>query len=412
MNFQPPSRSAWSIPEEVTYLNHGSFGPAPRIVQEVREDWSRRLERQPMDFYLRQMEPALDKAMESLGKFVGADPRDMAFVDNATVAMNVVAENIVLKAGDEVLLNDHEYGAVFRIWRHRCDRVGARVVTARLGPFRNDDVMEFGESAGQSRTGYLSTDADVVDPIINEITDKTRLIVVSHITSPSAVIFPVSEICRKAGKRGVPVCIDGPHAIAMRDVNLREIGCDFYCASLHKWLSAPCGSGFLYVKRNRQRDLQPHMTSWGRSLSGRQERWQDHLNWLGTRDPAPFLSVPAAIEFLEQSGLDNFRSWTHDLACYARQKLEDHFGQSAWVPDSPDWYGSMIAVPIPASERKKSKPNAMHPLQQELRDRFRIEVPIPECCGQSFLRVSCHLYNNRDEIDFLIDSLKQIRGSQ
>ena len=401
MDFTPPPRSTWSIQEGVTYLNHGSFGPAPIVVQENREEWSRKLERNPMDFFLRVMEPALDVAMASLSKFVGSDPRDMVFVDNATVAMNVVAENIELKAGDEVLLNDHEYGAVFRIWRHQCDQVGARVVSAKLGNFSEQEDPT-------SDSGQVNVTRRVVDLIFSAVTEKTKLIVVSHITSPSAIIFPVAEICRVARERGIPVCIDGPHAIAMQDVNLKKIDCDFYCASLHKWLSAPFGSGFLYVKRKYQQRLKPHMTSWGRSLGGRDERWQDHINWLGTRDPAPFLAVPSAIKFLEAVGLESFRSWTHELVRYARQKLEHQFDTKAWVPDSPDWYGSMIAVPLPASDLKKAKPNAMHPLQQQLWERYQIEIPISECCGQSFIRVSCHLYNTRDEIDRLIDSLSKL----
>lgn len=353
-----------------------------------------------MDFFLREMEPALDKAIASLSKFVGADPRDMVFVDNATVAMNIVAENIELKAGDEVLLNDHEYGAVFRIWRQKCEKVGARVVSARLGNFSDTEI-----STGA--TGQADLTKTVVESIFSAVTEKTKIIIVSHITSPSAIIFPVAEICREARHRGIPVCIDGPHAIAMRDVNLKVIDCDYYCASLHKWLSAPFGSGFLYVKRKYQQQLKPHMTSWGRSLAGRDERWQDHINWLGTRDPAPFLAVPEAIKFLEEVGLDDFRNWTHQLAQYARQKLELLLQTNAWVPDSQDWYGSMIAVPLPASDTKKTKPNAMHPLQQQLWERFQIEIPISECCGQSFIRVSCHLYNTRDEIDRLIEALSQ-----
>ena len=355
-----------------------------------------------MDFYLREMEPALDQAMAVLSKFVGADPRDMVFVDNATVAMNVVAENIELKAGEEVLLNDHEYGAVFRIWRQKCEQVGARVVSARLGNFSDQETPT-------SHAGPIDMTRRVVDSIFSAVTEKTRLIVVSHITSPSAIIFPVAEICREARDRGIPVCIDGPHAIAMRDVNLKKLDCDFYCASLHKWLSAPFGSGFLYVKRQYQQRLKPHMTSWGRSLGGRDERWQDHINWLGTRDPAPFLAVPAAIKFLENVGLGGFRNWTHQLAQYARQKLEQQFDTKAWVPDSQDWYGSMIAIPLPASDLKKSKPNSMHPLQQQLWEQFRIEIPISECCGQSFIRVSCHLYNTKDEIDRLIEALSKSR---
>lgn len=403
-----PSRSDWSIPDGVTYLNHGSFGPAPKVVQDERAEWTRRLESQPMDFYLRQVEPALDQSMDCLAKFVGADSRDMVFVDNATVAMNIVAENIGLKAGDEVLLNDHEYGAVFRIWRRKCEQVGATVVSARLGRLPDGPGDDISANSPMPPCNRFETADDIIKPIFSAVTDRTRLIVVSHITSPTAIIFPVKEICRQARERGIPVCIDGPHAIAMQSVNLREIDCDFYCASLHKWLSAPCGSGFLYVKRKWQQTLQPHMTSWGRSLSGRSERWQDSLNWLGTRDPAPFLSVPVAIQFLDQAGLEGFRKVTHHLAQIAREKLEHQFGQAALIPDSPEWYGSMIAVPLPANGYKKPKPNSMHPIQQQLWERFKIEAPIMDCGGQYLLRVSCHLYTTSDDIDYLLESLNKI----
>ncbi|HEY0982499.1 aminotransferase class V-fold PLP-dependent enzyme [Schlesneria sp.] len=409
MNYVPPPRSEWSIPEDITYLNHGSFGPSPRVVQECREDWSRRLERQPMDFYLTQMEPALDEAMSVLARFVGADARDMVFVDNATVGMNVVAASLPLQAGDEVLLNDHEYGAVFRIWRQRCQQTGARVVTAKLG------LGSIPETTAEIASGqqYGSDPAAaVVKSIFDAVTPRTRLIVVSHVTSPSAIVLPVAEICRKARARGIPVCVDGPHAIAMRDVNLGELDCDYYCASLHKWLCAPFGSGFLYVKRQHQRSLTSPVTSWGRSLGGRPERWQDQLNWLGTRDPAPNLAVPAAIRFMEQAGLEQFRLWTHQLAASARQKMESRWGQTAWIPDSIQWYASMIAIPLKNDGWKKPKPNAMHPLQQRLRERYRIEIPVTNCCDQSFLRVSCHLYNTNDDIDRLIDAVEECQGHE
>ena len=360
-----------------------------------------------MDFYLKQLDPALDEAMSKVAKFIDANPRDLVFVDNATVAMNVVAETIDLKAGDEVLLSDHEYGAVFRIWRRKCDQVGARLVTVRIGPSPAEEAVP--KESSPVPSGKLSAPEDVLEPTFKAVTTRTKLIVVSHITSPTAIILPVAEICRRAKIQGIPVCIDGPHAIAMLKVNLKEIDCDYYCASLHKWLSAPFGSGFLYVKREHQQELHPHLTSWGRSLGGFPERWQDQFNWLGTRDPAPFLATPAAIQFLEQTGLDVFRNWTHQMAQSARRKLEDLLGTTAWAPDSLDWYGSMVAVPLPASEYKKPKPNSMHPLQRVLREQFRIEVPITECRGQSFLRVSCHLYNTIAEIDYLLDSIKTAR---
>jgi len=388
------SRKDWSFPDGVTYLNHGSFGPSPRVVAEAREVWSQRLNANPMDFFLRQFDGALDHAAGRLGQWIGAESRDLVFVDNATVAMNVVAESLDLGPGDEVLLNDHEYGAVFRIWRAVCERVGAKIVSPTLGHGTGDDEPR-----------RFTQVAEITEPILNAITPRTKLIVISHITSPTAIIFPVQEVCRAARQRGIPTCIDGPHAMAMLDVNLRGVDCDFYCASLHKWLSAPFGSGFLYVRRNWQAKLKPHLTSWGRSLGGQGPRWQDHLNWLGTRDPAPFLAVPAAIDFLEQVGLPAFRQQTHELARYARSRLEPILGQTATIPDSSDWYGSMIAIPLPPDSSKKGRPNAIHPLQQALWDQHQIEVLVTECHGHRYLRVSCHLYNTTAEIDALSDAV-------
>lgn len=387
-------RSDWSIPDDVIYLNHGSFGPSPRVVQQVREEWSRRLNANPMDFFLRQFDGALNDAAARLGRFIGADLRDLVFVDNATVAMNVVAESLPLAPGDEIVLNDHEYGAVFRIWRTVCQRTGAVLVSPTLGQGDNQQPCRF-----------KSAD-DISQPMVAAITPRTKLVVISHITSPTAITFPVEDICHEARQRGIPVCIDGPHAIALCDLNLRKIDCDFYCASLHKWLSAPFGSGFLYVRRSRQGSLKPHLTSWGRSLGGCGPRWQDELNWLGTRDPAPFLAVPAAIDFLEHVGLDRFRRQTHELARYARQQLEPILGQAATIPDSPEWFGSMIAIPLPPDASRKARPNSIHPLQQALWDQHRIEVLVTECHGHRYLRVSCHLYNTQAEIERLCDAVK------
>jgi len=382
-------RRDWDFPNDITYLNHGSFGPSPRVVAEERARWSRQLNANPMDFYLRKFDDALTGAAHGLGQFVGADPRDLVFVDNATLAMNVVAQTIDLKPGDEVLLNDHEYGAVFRIWRAVCERTGARIVCPSLG------------TATEDRPARFETPADILEPIQQAVTPRTRLIVVSHITSPTAITFPVAEVCRLGRTRQIPVCVDGPHAIALLPLNLRDLDCDFYCASLHKWLSAPFGAGFLAVRRDWQGRVKCPLTSWGRSLGGRGPRWQDSLNWLGTRDPAPFLSVPAAIRFLEQFGLDAFRQQTHELARYCRAQLQRVLGQAATVPDAPEWYTAMTAIPLPPDSARKAQPNSIHPLQQALWDEERIETLVTECHGHRYLRISCHLYNTREDIDRL-----------
>lgn len=387
----PISRAAWSLPDDVTYLNHGSFGPTPRIVQSARDAWSARLAAQPMDFFLRQMEPALDEAAARLATFLDADLRDLVFTDNATTAMNTVAATVPLAAGDEVLLNNHEYGAVRRIWQRACDAQGAKLVTAQIPvPIHSVD--------------------DVLDALFAAVTPRTQLIVVSHVTSPTAIVFPVEPICERARTLGIPVCIDGPHAIAMREVHLKKIGAAFYCASLHKWLSAPLGTGFLYVDRRWQSKLTSPVLSWGRSLSGRPGRWQDEWNWQGTRDPAGFLAVPAAIEFLESAGLATFREHGHALAHEARQRIETLCGTTALVPDDPAWYGTMITVPLPPGPSLRSSPNSWDPWTKTLWDDHRIEIPVVDWQGRRHIRVSCHLYNDRRDLDRLLAALEQLVG--
>jgi len=403
-----PWRSEWSLRPGVTYLNHGSFGPAPKSVIAARENWSALLQSEPMDFLVRQLEGALDATRGRLAKFVNSRAEHIAFVDNATVGMNVVARSVTLGLGDEVLATDHEYGAVQRIWRRRCKESGATFVIGKLPQ-------------------PLETSAQVVEALQNAITPRTKLLVVSHVTSPTAVILPVREICARAREQGVPVCIDGPHAPAAVPIDLEGLGCDYYTASCHKWLSAPFGSGFLYVHPRRQPELAPSIVSWGRSLSGRPGNWKDEFNWTGTRDPAPWLAIADAIRFFEDlkapgqgssagsdastaSGLEGiklFREYSHQLAKYARDEIVQLTGLQPFLPDSRDWYGSMIALPLPASISPVTD-GQMHPLQQALWEKHQIEVPIVTWRGSCYVRVSCHLYNDRSDIDRLKAALREL----
>lgn len=397
----PDWQQAFDLRAGVTYLNHGSFGPPARVTAAAREHWSRRLASDPMDFFLREMEEQLDHAREELGRFVGTAGRNLAFVDNATFAMNGIAQGFPLQAGDVVLANDHEYGAVLRIWRERCRQVGAELQVASLPP-------------------RFDAPAEVVDALLAAVTPRTRLLVVSHITSPTAVILPVAAICRRFKERGIAVCIDGPHAPAAVPVAIDKLGCDFYCASLHKWLAAPLGSGFLYAHPRWQAKLQPPVVSWGNSLSGRSSSWLDPFNWLGTRDPAGFLAVPTAIGFLQglvappsadwtgpASGLAVFTHYSHALARYARARLVELTGCEPLVADSPDWYGTMIACPLPATVPEPESPHA-HQWQHELWRRHRIEVPIVNWHGRRSIRVSAHLYNTASQVDLLVEAVTEL----
>jgi len=388
-------RAEWAIDPATTYLNHGSFAPTPRCVQEALARWTAELGTNPMDFYLRRLEPELDRAASELASFLSVNRECLAFVDNATTGMNIVATALKLQPDDEVLLNDHEYGAVFRVWRRAAQTTGARVVTADL-PDSLDDPNE------------------VIEAILNRVTARTRLIVVSHVTSATAVILPVEELCRRAHERGVRVCIDGPHAIAMVPLRLSQLDCDFYTASCHKWLSGPLGSGFLYVAPRCQKELQPVVVSWGGSVGGRQPSWKDEFNWIGTRNPAPSLAVPTAIKFLSQpaklpaehcrTALDEFRQHARTLTRYAAARIAALTGLPPFIEDLDRWCGSMVSLPLPL-DGDPPKPSQRDALQDALWERQRIEIPIVHWSSRRFVRVSAHLYTAPSDIDRLIEAL-------
>lgn len=332
-----------------------------------------------MDFFVREYEPAWHAARESLAQFVQCDPADLVFVENATAGMNVVASSFRLQPNDEVLLTDHEYGAVLRIWQRACEEAGATAPKIVALPSTLSDVQE------------------VVDAIVQAITLRTRLLVVSHITSPTAVILPVDEIMRAAQQRGVAVCIDGPHALLQTEVDLGRLRPDFYTASCHKWLCAPLGSGFLYVDPRHQATIRPPQLSWGRVFPEDKTAWSDEFVWSGTRDSSAYLTVPAAIDFFAPLGQLAFQRGTHRLAQYARRHLVELTRLEPIIPDDPAWYGSMAHVPLSPGDRRK--------LQDALWHEHGIETPIVEWNGRRFIRVSCHLYNTHEQIDRLVRAL-------
>ena len=265
-------REQWSLDPNVSYLNHGSFGPPPRAVLAAQMNGWRRLSANPMDFYVRQLGGHLRQARERLARLIGTSGENLVFVENASTGMNAVADSFALQPGDEVLTTDHDYGAVHRIWRRTCERAGAKFIV-------------------QPVPVPITSAEQVVTAIMAGATERTKLLVFSHVTSPTAIVFPAAEICKAARSRGLPVCIDGPHALAMRPLEIDELDCDFYATSCHKWLSAPFGSGFLYVHPRRQAELRPSVLSWGRPLHGESASWRDEFNWVGTRDPSAFLAA-------------------------------------------------------------------------------------------------------------------------
>jgi isopenicillin-N epimerase len=287
---------------------------------------------------------------------------------------------------------------VLRIWDRACRETGAALKIVELP------------------LSFTSAD-ETVAAIFVAATERTRLLIASHITSPTAVTLPIERICSEARSRGIATAIDGPHALAQLPLAIDALDCDFYAASCHKWLSAPFGSGFLYVASQRQRFVRPPDLSWGRIQPTPIKRWSDEFVWTGTRDPSAYLTVSAAIEFLEHIGVDKFRARTHWLARYARRRLVELTGLEPIVPDDEAWYGTMAHVPLPPMRKSPAEDAAArsaipHPvanvLQNALWRDFGIEVPIVEFRGRRYVRVSCHLYNDTRQIDRLVEGLGEL----
>ena len=382
----------WPVAPGVAYLNHGSFGVTPAPVLAELDRINREIAAQPMDYFVRRLEDELDAATEVLARFVGCDAGGVVPVANSTTGMNAVARSLDFEPGDEVLLTSHEYGAVRNAWAAACEPAGARVTTAEMRSPLDDPVA-------------------VAADVVGAITGRTRAVVVSHVTSKTAAVLPVKLICDGARERGVPVAVDGPHAVAALPLEragegVRDLGCDWYAAGCHKWLSAPFGAGFLWVAPGRRADFPPLVTSWRASVSGRAASWRDDFRWPGTPNHAPFLAIPAAIRFLEAHGLQQFRDEAAALAREAVRRIEAITGLP---PVSPDFGLPMAAaaLPDPPGGPRPVDHGDVDPLQAALRDRHAVEAPVIVVNGQRRLRASGHLYVKGEHVDWLVNGVTE-----
>jgi len=375
-------RSLFLLRPGVVFLNHGSFGACPRPVFEAYQSWQLELERQPVEFLGRRVQDLLGEARAALGKFVGVRPDDLVYVPNATIGLNTVARSLPLAAGDQVLTTDHEYGAMERTWQFICRRRGAQLVRQPLHlPLTDPD--------------------QVVKSIWAGVTPSTRVLFLSHITSPTAVLLPIVPLIRRAREAGILTVIDGAHAPGQISLDLESLGADFYVGHCHKWMMAPKGAAFLYARREVQPLLEPLVVSWGwESEQPGPSSLVDHHEWQGTRDIAAFLSVPAAIDFMQRHDWAQVRQRCHHLLLYARQSIAALTGLPPITPDGSAWFVQMSVLPLPPCDAAT--------LKQRLYDEFSIEVPVYSWNNRVFLRISVQGYNQRGDIDALVEALRQL----
>jgi isopenicillin-N epimerase len=387
-----PFRPFWGLDPEVSYLNHGAFGACPTLVLEHQAQLRARLEAGPVRFMHRDLEPLLDKAREQLAAFLGADAEDLCFVSNATTGVNTVLRSLRFAPGDELLTIDHEYNASRNALQFVADRLGAKVVVAPLP--------------------WPVTSADaVVEAVLARVTPRTRLLLIDHVTSPTALVLPVERLVAQLRERGVETLVDGAHAPGMLPLSLRTLGAGYYTGNLHKWVCAPKGAAFLHVRRDLQPGIRPLTISHGYN-STRQDRSQFRLDFdfTGTDDYTPFLCVPKALSLLGGLMPGGWASVMEDnraKALVARAELGARLGVQPLCPD--EMVGSMAAVALPdAAPYEAQGPLFLDPLQDRLFTEHRIEVPVVSWPRRPrrHLRISAQLYNTPSEYTRLADALE------
>jgi isopenicillin-N epimerase len=388
-------KNYWPLDPKIVFLNHGSFGSCPFPVLEFQRALRDRLERQPVQFLVRDLEPLLDQARAALAEFIGARPDNLVFVPNATTGVNTVLRSLTFAPGDELLVTDHEYNACRNALEFVASRAGAKVVVAQVPfPF---------ESTGQ-----------IEEAIMGRVTSRTRLALIDHVTSQTGVILPVERLVQQLAARGVDTLVDGAHGPGMVPLRLEELGAAYYTGNCHKWLCAPKTAGFLHVRSDRQSLIHPLSISHGYT-SPRKDRslFLIEFAWTGTLDPSACLSVPAALRFMEglaPGGWSEIMARNHALAAVGRKLLCQTLETAPPCPE--ECIGSMASVPLPDAREgeRASPPLYIDPLQDQLLTRYGIEVPVIPWPGfpKRLLRISAQLYNSEAQWQLLCEALREL----
>jgi len=379
--FGLPLRRRFLLERGTAFLNHGSFGTAPRSVLAAADRWRQRMERNP-DRFLRYVLPrALRAAAGRLAGFLLAEERDVAFVENATSGMNAVLRSLRFGPGDEILATSHGYNAVRQAIREVCRRTGAKLVEAQI------DLPVDGA-------------AELELPIARRMNRRTKLVVLDHISSPTGLVFPVKRLAALAHARGARVLVDGAHAPGQLGLDVPALGADWYAGNCHKWLFAPRGCGFLWARRAAQAGIHPPVISHGYGKGFAAE-----FDWTGTRDFSAWLSVPEGIDFLEELGAARVRAHNHRQVADAARRIAAAWGTPLDGP--PGLHGSMMAIRLPDRLQRADPAQLMI---QWFR-RHRVVVPVMPVGGALWARISAQVYNVPEDYGRLLRATEAVGSS-
>jgi isopenicillin-N epimerase len=370
---------------EIIFLNHGSFGATPKPVMETYHDWQQRLEGNPVKFLDRDIKFYFKNAREALGRYFNADPDHLVYIPNVTYAVNVIASSLRLGPKDEILATDHEYGACNKTWLYHCHQSGSKYIQQPI-PLP------------------IGSQEDILECVWSGVTSQTKLIFLSHITSPTALTFPVKAICKRARENGILTMVDGAHAPGHIPVDLMDINPDFYSGNCHKWLMAPKGSAFFYAHPDVQHLIKPLVISWGWHADQyftTGSTFLDNLQWLGTKDPSAYFSVPAAIEFQKENDWRNVQKHCYALARQAIDRINKLTGALSPYPEAERFQQQMASALLPKNVDSRS-------FQARLYNEYHIEIPCLDWGDQKLIRISVQGYNNQEDIDVFLDAMEDI----
>lgn len=375
-------KSQFLLNPEITFLNHGSFGACPKPIFEEYQRFQLELETEPVEFIQKKVVGYLKIAKESLAKFVGCETQDFFFTPNPTVAVNTVMRSLNLQEGDEILTTNHEYGAMDRTFHFFCKKWGAKYIRQEISlpVISKEQILE------EFWKGYTS---------------KTKIIFLNQISSCTALIFPVKEICDKARELGLITIIDGAHVPGQIDLNITELNPDFYTGTLHKWMLAPKGSSFLYVKKSFQEQIEPLVVGWGyESVSPGESKFLDYHEYQGTREISAFLCTPKVIEFLEKNNWKTKAKESRKIVFDNYQRFCNLLNTNPICPITEEFLGQMASIPI-----NTEKPTDLKDL---LYDKYKIQIPVMPLNGNFYLRYSINAYNSEEDLDILYSALQDI----
>ena len=375
-------KSQFFLDPEITFLNHGSFGACPKPIFEEYQCFQLELESDPVHFFQKKQSGYLKIAKEKLAKFVGCSPKDFFFIPNPTVAVNTIMRSLKLEEGDEILTTNHEYGAMDRTWNFYSEKSGVKYIRQNIAL----PVISKQQIIEDFWKGYSS---------------RTKVIFLNHISSATALIFPIKEICDKARELGLITIIDGAHVPGHIDLNITELNPDFYTATLHKWMLAPKGSSFLYVKPEFQDRIEPLVVGWGyQSLMPSDSRFLDYHENQGTRDISAYLCTPKVVDFLEENNWKEKSRAANKLVLENYRVFCDLLHTEPICLISGEFLGQMASIPI-----RTAKPNE---LKELLYTKYKIQIPIMFLNGNTYLRYSINAYNSQEDLDILLKALRDI----